>query len=73
MVLLEVITELTASGVGVGILPNRVATRINSQKLRQLDERLPVFKDKICLVYRADAQKTNSSRIIIDAIKAAAI
>ncbi len=66
---LEVITELTASGVGVGILPKRVATRISAQKLRPLDDCLPVFKDKICLIYRADAQKTYGSRIIIDEIK----
>lgn len=66
---LEVITDLTASGAGVGILPGRVATRIPSQKLRPLEGSLPVFKDKICLIYRADAQKTYGSRMIIDAIK----
>ncbi len=66
---LEVITDLTASGVGVGVLPRRVATRINSYKLRPLDNRLPVFKDKICLVYRADAQKTKGSQTIIESIK----
>lgn len=66
---LEVITDLTASGVGVGILPRKVATRINSQKLKPLDERLPVFKDKICLVYRADTQKNYGSRIVIEAIR----
>lgn len=66
---LEVITDLTASGAGVGILPKRVATRISTYKLKPLDGAMPVFKDKICLVYRADAQKTNGSRTIIDAIK----
>jgi LysR family transcriptional regulator, cell division regulator len=66
---LEVITDLTASGVGVGILPKRVATRISVQKLRPLSDCLPTFKDKICLIYRADAQKTYGSRIIADAIK----
>jgi Transcriptional regulator len=66
---LEVITELTAAGVGVGILPQRVATRISAQKLKPLHENLPIFKDKICIVYRADAQKTQGSRIIIEAMK----
>jgi LysR family transcriptional regulator, cell division regulator len=66
---LEVITDLTAAGVGVGILPTRVATRIPSQKLKPLDERLPVFRDEICLVYRADSQKTKASQTIIDAIR----
>lgn len=66
---LEVITDLTASGVGIGILPKCVATHTSTQKLKPLDEQLPVFKDKICLVYRADAQTTQSSKMIIDAIK----
>lgn len=66
---LEVITDLTVSGVGVGILPKRVATRANGQKLKPLDDRLPVFRDKICLVYRADSQKTKGSQTIIEAIK----
>lgn len=66
---LEVIADLTASGVGVGILPTRAATRSGMQKLKPLDDRLPTFRDKICLIFRADAQKTKGSRIIIDAIK----
>jgi DNA-binding transcriptional LysR family regulator len=66
---LEVIADLTATGVGVGILPKRVATRIIAQKLRPLGDGLPVLKDSICLIYRADAQKTNGSRILIHAIK----
>lgn len=65
---LEVVTDLTASGVGVGILPRRVATRITAYNLKPLDDRMPVFKDKICLIYRADSQKTKGSQIIIDAI-----
>ncbi len=66
---LEVIADLTAAGVGVGILPSRVATRNNSQKLKPLDKHLLVFRDKICLVYRADFQKTTGSQTIIDAIR----
>lgn len=66
---LEVIADLTAAGVGVGILPRCVATHMKTKKLKPLDERLPVFKDKICLVYRADVQTTQSSKMIIDAIK----
>lgn len=66
---LQVITDLTASGAGVGILPKRVATRMSSQMLKPLSGDLPVFKDKVCLIYRADAQKVHGSRIIIDAIR----
>lgn len=65
---LEVITDLTASGVGVGILPKKVATRITTYNLKPLDERMPVFKDKICLVYRADSQRTKGGKAIIDAV-----
>lgn len=66
---LEVITDLTASGIGVGLLPKRVATRIEANGLKPLDDLLPVFEDQINLVYRADSQKTKGSQIIIDAIK----
>jgi LysR family transcriptional regulator, cell division regulator len=66
---LEVITDLTSSGVGIGILPNRVATRLPSHRLKPLSGQLPVFKDRICLIYRADSQKTKGSEIILDAIR----
>ena len=70
---LEVIAEMTRSGVGVGLLPQRVALKNASYDLKPLDKSLPIFKDKICLVYRADTQKTMASKIIIDAIKNAPI
>lgn len=66
---LEVITELTASGAGVGILPSRVAKRRAEAQLVPMEGGLPEFKDKICLVYRADAQKSKGSKILIEAIK----
>jgi len=66
---LEVIADLTAAGVGIGILPKRVATRHLSKRLKPVNEQLPIFKDKICLVYRADLQKTAGSQTIMDAIK----
>ena len=59
---LEVITDLTASGTGIGILPKRVATRDSHLGLKPLSGELPVFKDNICLVYRADAQKPKAAR-----------
>jgi DNA-binding transcriptional LysR family regulator len=67
---LEVITDLTMQGAGVGILPSRVATRHKAFGLKLLGPDLPSFKDKICLVYRADSQKTKGRDIIVDAIKA---
>jgi len=66
---LEVIAEMTAAGVGVGILPTRVATRDSVHGLKPLKGKLPIFKDDICLVYRADAQKNQGSKVLIEAIK----
>lgn len=44
---LEVITDLTASGAGIGLLPARVATRIAANQLVKVDSAWPSFKDKI--------------------------
>ena len=66
---LEVIADLTASGTGIGILPKRVVTRMGATKIIPLEGPLPVFKDKICLVYRADVQKSKGSQTIIKAIR----
>jgi len=61
---LEVVTALVASGAGVGILPGRVAGRIKSHRLRPLVKNGPKYFDKISLIYRADAQRSKSSRTI---------
>lgn len=66
---LEVIANLTAAGVGIGILPKRVATRISSYQLKPLGSGMPTFKDRVCLVYRADMQKTQGAQTIIKAIR----
>lgn len=60
---LEVTTALTASGAGIGIIPGRVATRDPSQNLVQVYG-APKFPDRICLVYRADAQKSAASKML---------
>lgn len=68
---LEVAADLTAAGVGVGILPRRVATRPGMPALQPLADKLPVFRDTLCLVYRADAQRTLGAEAIIRAIRGA--
>jgi len=68
---LEVIAEMVAAGVGIGILPTRVATRDAGHRLKPVKGSLPVFKDNICLVYRADTQKNQGSKVFIEAIKSA--
>lgn len=66
---LEIISDLTSAGVGIGIIPRRVASIINPARLKPLDDRFPSFSDTICLVYRSDFQKNKSSKIIIQSIR----
>jgi LysR family transcriptional regulator, cell division regulator len=66
---LEVIASLVSHGAGLGILPGRVATRIQSQGLKKAGPNLPVYHDEVCLVFRADAQKSKASKVIIDTIR----
>jgi DNA-binding transcriptional LysR family regulator len=61
---LEVITELVAAEAGIGVLPERVATRIKSFGLKPVGKDSPKFQDQISLIYRADAQKSKASRAI---------
>lgn len=61
---LEVIRALVASQAGVGILPGRVAQRVGLHSLRLLSRRAPKFDDKICLIYRADVQRSRASRLV---------
>jgi len=65
---LEVIVMLTAADVGVGILPGRVASREKLNKLVALPG-APKFQDLICLIYRADSQKSAASKVIVSAIQ----
>ncbi len=66
---LEVILELCSAGVGVGLLPSRVAARAQSKKpLQHYKKDWPRFEDRLCLVYRADLNKTASVRAIVLAI-----
>ena len=63
---LEVIAKLTSSGAGVGLLPSRVAQ--GYKDLKKI-KGAPVFKDKICLIYRKEKHINPMSRIIIDMIR----
>ncbi len=66
---LEVVAALTASGVGIGVLPRRVATRIKEFALRPAGEQLPTYEDRICLIYRADGVASKGSRIVARMIR----
>lgn len=65
---LEVIRDLTISGAGVGILPARVAKTGNG-KIELFKNNAPKFLDQISLVYRADAIKGSTPRVLIESIK----
>ncbi len=67
---LEVIASLTASGAGVGILPESVARRSRPSKLLPFDPRITPHRDQVCLVYRADLERSAASKAIIAAIRA---
>jgi LysR family transcriptional regulator, cell division regulator len=61
---LEVIAALVAQGAGAGILPTRVATRVPALGLQLLTKSAPRFADRVCLIYRADAQKSRPGRLL---------
>ena len=63
---LEVVGQLTALGLGFGLLPTRVASQY--KPLERLND-APIFKDKICLVYRPEKHKNAVSKKIIHIIK----
>ena len=65
---LEVVTSLTAAGAGVGILPRRIATGNKKDGLKPFAKNSPKFHDQICLVYRADTQKSLAARTMANAI-----
>ncbi len=57
----ELVKALTRSGVGVGVLPRRVASYGHDGDIVRLHPDLPHFQDKIFLVYRADLHKTRAA------------
>jgi len=65
---LEVIHALVAAGAGVGILPTRVAMQPGRGTLVPALPKGPGYQDRICLVYRADAQSSTSSRKLAQSI-----
>jgi DNA-binding transcriptional LysR family regulator len=59
---LEVVTLLTESGAGVGIIPGRVASRVSS--LRRVVG-APSFRDEICVLYRAESKGVKAIQTIV--------
>lgn len=67
---MELVKSLVLDGVGVGILPFRVARHgVSAGRLAVLDPDLPVFEDVITLVRRYDLPMTAGARVLVDALR----
>jgi DNA-binding transcriptional LysR family regulator len=67
---LELVKSLGLAGVGVCMLPRRVAAYGHEGKLVRLHPGLPFFPDIISLVYRADGHRTRGGAFLKDALVA---
>ena len=65
---LEVVTDLIASGCGIGLLPTSIANRAAAKLVRIAGT--PVFKDEICVVIRNESRNVAGIKCLTDAIKA---
>src|SRR5205814_9700 len=64
---LELVKSLVLGGVGVGVLPWRVAMQGTSREaLRLVDPKLPFEVDVGCLFYRADLHRTKGAMLLRD-------
>lgn len=64
---LEVIARLTDAGCGVGLLPARIVKAL-APNVTKHPGTWPVYKDKVCLVYRAGLQRSRAAKAIIDSV-----
>lgn len=67
---LEMVKSLALAGIGVALLPRRVAAYWQEGKLRRLHPDLPFIPDTIHLLYRADMHKTRGAMKVKDALVA---
>lgn len=64
---LELVTELTKAGCGVGIIPGRVANRFGGKSIA-LIKASPTFKDEIFIAHRVENRQVKSIQILVDLI-----
>jgi DNA-binding transcriptional LysR family regulator len=67
---LELVKSLALGGLGVALLPRRVAAYGHPGRLRRLHPSMPFFPDTIYLAYRADMHRTKAALVLKDAIVA---
>lgn len=63
----ELVASLALAGIGVGVLPRRIAGH-NRTSLRRLHAGLPNYVDGIYLIYRADLPKTRAASFLKDTV-----
>lgn len=67
---MELVKSLVLDGVGVGVIPYRVASYgVSAGRLIHLGEALPVFDDVITLVRRYDLPMTAGARALVDGLR----
>jgi DNA-binding transcriptional LysR family regulator len=67
---LERVKSFALAGLGVAVLPRRVARYWQERRLRRLHPALPFIADEIHLLFRGDAHRTRAFLITKDAIVA---
>lgn len=65
---LEVIANLTAAGVGIGIVPARVILSLHPNTVIKLAQ-TPIYRDEICLVYRHENRNLSAVQVLCKEIK----
>lgn len=68
---LELLGRLAAEGAGTAILPTHLAESLKP-RLERLPNEPAVIHDSVCLVYRADAQRSVGARALVAALKTVA-
>jgi DNA-binding transcriptional LysR family regulator len=58
----HVVASLVKSGVGIGLLPGRIAAFYGKSEFRPLATEILHIPHEICLVYRVDMQRSSASR-----------
>ena len=67
---LELVKSFALAGLGVAVLPRRVARYWQERRLQRLHPALPFIADEIHLLFRGDAHRTRAFLITKDAIVA---
>jgi DNA-binding transcriptional LysR family regulator len=67
---LELVKSFALAGLGVAVLPRRVARYCQDGRLRRLHPELPFIADEIHLLFRGDAHRTRAFVITKEAIVA---